>query len=91
MSLNLRKSLVPWLSDPDDLDEGRRCCWEIEYRLDEDKAMCFPVSLHDRESYLVLHATKPDSLTIALSDSPRYDVYAQDTFRLAHRAPKGDL
>lgn len=85
-----RFSLVPWISTKLDLEEGRRFCWEIEHRRDVEKAICLAVAdpfQKVTEAYLVIHAVKGDGndggdITVALSRTPQYDVFARDIFRL---------
>jgi hypothetical protein len=76
-----RKSTVPWLSTSDDLQPGRRPCWEIESPDHDDKILCLPVWVAQRDEYVIVHATKPDILAMALSSTPRYDVFARTSFR----------
>lgn len=94
-----RFSLVPWLVDKFDLEEGRRFLWEIEYRRDEDKATCMAVAdpFHCiSESYLVIHAIRGNgndggTISVALSPTPQYDVYAKEMFKLCQRKPDDDV
>ena len=92
-----RYSCVPWLRNDLDLEEGRKFLWEIDYLRDEDKALCMAVAdpfQNMPSAYLVVHATRGNGndggqIKVALSDSPRYDVYAKDVFVLNRRA-QGD-
>lgn len=73
--MEIRRSLVPWISTSEDLDEGRRFCWSIDYS-PSDMALCLPISHTEpteQDRYLILHATLPDALSCALSSTPRYD------------------
>ena len=74
-----RKSLVPWLWDSD-LDEGQRALWDLEYQHDVDRASCWSVQNFDKAGvttdFLIVHA-------LALSGTPRFDVYAKECFALA--------
>lgn len=91
MTFDRRYSTVPWLSNSD-LEEGRRCCWEIEYRRNEDRASCWMIDdpFHkEPRMFMVIHAVRGNGndggkITVALSATPRYDVYAQQSFALAH-------
>ena len=93
-----RFSTVPWLVNALDLEEGRRFLWEIDYRRDEDKAICLEVAdpfQHTPHSYLVLHAIRGNGndggeIKLAISASPQYDVYARDVFVLNRRQGDGD-
>ena len=81
-----------------DSGPGRNFAWEIEYERNEDKATCWIVAapFQAADEYLVIHATRGNGndggvITIALSKTPLYDVYAAETFRLMHRnSPQGD-
>lgn len=78
--------------------EGRRFLWEIEYHRNEDKAFCVAVSdpfQHVSEYYLVIHATRGNGndggvIKLALSETPRYDVYAKESFYLNRSQGDGD-
>jgi hypothetical protein len=93
-----RFSKVPWLVTALDLEEGRRFMWEIEYRRDEDKATCMAVFdpfQNVTEGYLVIHAIRGNGndggqIGIALSETPQYDVYAKEMFRICQRNPNRD-
>lgn len=97
MNWNQRFSHVPWISTHDDLEEGRRFAWEVEYQRDRDRATCVCIAdpfLNVHQSYLVIHAVRGNgndggTITLAISETPLYDVYAQETFKLNHRA-QGD-
>jgi len=90
-----RFSRVPWLSDSD-LEEGRRCLWEVEYQHDVEVASCWSVATLERGSsaaYLIVHATRGNGndggiVTLAISETPRFDVYAQETFAIAQSNPR---
>lgn len=74
-----------------DRQVGRRFTWELLY-CDTEKAVCFPVfdseNDHETYGYLMIHAIRDDTMddggaiTIATSRSPRFDVYARETFKL---------
>lgn len=84
-----RFTQVPWLAQSD-LEVGRRQAWEIDYRHDEDRASCWQVEepFHETpHAFLILHAVRGNgndggTITLAISDSPRYDVYAKETFAM---------
>ena len=84
-----RYSMVPWLLDGD-LEEGRSCMWEVEYKRDADVASCWRVDTFDKEAptvFLVLHAKRGNGndggeIKLAISDTPRFDVYAKESFAL---------
>lgn len=90
-----RFSLVPWISSSEDLEEGRRFCWEIDQHNDE-KLLCLAVKepFQKRpEAYLFIHATRGNGndggvIALALSTTPRFDVYATQSFSL-QRGPRG--
>jgi hypothetical protein len=95
MYMQPRYSKVPWISDSD-LEEGRRCMWEIEYRRNEDLASCWQVTTYEKGSslaYMVLHAVRGNGndggeITLALSDTPRFDVFAKESFVIAQSNPR---
>lgn len=83
-----RWSAVPWLSDSD-LDEGERAIWDVELQQGVDKRSCWQVPLYEPHKstcgYLVMHAVKGNGndggdISLAISDTPRYDVYAKESF-----------
>jgi hypothetical protein len=90
-----RYSSVPWLVNSLDLEEGRKFLWEIDYRRDEDRAICLAVLSPFQtvsEAYLVIHAVRGNgndggTIWMALSDTPRYDVYAKEMFRICQKPP----
>ena len=86
-----RKSLVPWLWDSD-LDEGQRALWDLEYQHDVDRASCWSVQNFEKAGvttdFLIVHAVRGNGndggrITLALSGTPRFDVYAKECFALA--------
>jgi hypothetical protein len=93
-----RYSTVPWLVNTLDLEEGRKFLWEIDYRRDEDRATCMAVLAPFQtvsEAYLVIHAIRGNGndggrITMALSDTPQFDVYAKEMFKICQRNPNRD-
>lgn len=86
-----RYSRVSWLWDSD-LEEGRRALWDVDFHRDTDKASCWAVQHYAREGvttdFLIVHAIRGNGndggqITLALSGSPRFDVYAKECFALA--------
>jgi hypothetical protein len=95
-SFDVRKTLVPWLWDSD-LDEGREACWTVDVRSDEERLSCWAVTRFDApDTFLVVRAIRGNGndggrIALAISESPRYDVYAKDVFVLNRRAsPQAD-
>lgn len=89
------RSVVPWLSDSD-FDEGRSPIWDVNAH-DEDRASCWPIKLYRHGSsatvYLLMHAQRGngnDGGIIALdaSNTPRFDIYAQESFAIAQSNPQ---
>ena len=83
-----RWSNVPWL-EHSDLEEGRRCCWEIDLRVDEERVSCWPVTVYEdracRTEYLVMRAVRGNgndggAITLSVSETPRYDRFARESF-----------
>ncbi len=93
-----RYSTVPWLVDGLDLEEGRKFLWEIDYRRDEDRATCLAVLdpfQKVSEAYLVIHAIRGNgndggTITMALSMTPQYDVYAKEMFRICQKPTRDE-
>lgn len=97
-----RWSKVPWLSTVDDLEEGRRALWELDYQHDRDKASCWPVTVHDaprdggtQDLYLIVRATRGNGndggrIALSLSTTPHFDIYAKTIFAMqqTQRNPK---
>jgi hypothetical protein len=81
---------VPWLADSD-FDEGRRAIWDLDFKVGEDKGNCWAVKLYEQSStktmYVLMHATRGNGndggeIKLSLSDTPRFDIYARDTFAM---------
>ena len=86
-----RYSRVPWLW-PVDLEEGARATWEVEHRVNKDRVSCWQVPIYEPEKstcgYLLLHAVRGrgndgGEISLAISMTPRYDVYAKDVLAVA--------
>lgn len=83
------RAAVPWLSDSD-FDVDRRALWELDH-YDEERASCWPVRLYQQDSTgscLMLHAARGNgndggTITLAISDTPKFDVYAKESFAIA--------
>lgn len=84
--------LSEWWAYPHQWDEGRRAIWEIEHPADVQKASCWQIQLYEATDpacdYLVLKAVRGNGndggdITLAISHTPRYDVYAQDVLQMA--------
>jgi hypothetical protein len=87
----IRHSQVPWLW-ASDLEEGSQAVWEVDHRVNEDRVSCWHVPLYEPQKstcgYLVLHAIRGNGndggeITLSLSHTPRYDVYAKDVLSTA--------
>lgn len=85
-----RFSQVPWLWFSD-LEEGRRALWELDYARERDVASCWAVTVYTSrdvaDQYLVVHASRGNgndggTITLAIHDSPHFDVYAKEVFAL---------
>jgi len=79
---------VPWLW-PSDFDDGPKAAWDVEYAVDQDKASCWEIQIYasakSTRAYLMLHAVRGNGndggdISLAISDSPRYDIYAKGSF-----------
>lgn len=83
----LRNVLTDWRDYPHQWCEGDQAVWEVDHQPDRDRVSCWRVPLfeerHSTCGYLVLHATRGNgndggTITLSLSHTPRYDVYAKD-------------
>ena len=80
-------NLWTWRDYPHRWDEGKQAVWEVDHRPDQERVSCWQIPFfEERKStcgYLVMKAVRGNGndggeITLAISDTPRYDVYAQD-------------
>lgn len=68
--------------------------WEVEYRA--EKTACWSVmvwGIHPQPQYMLLHAERGNGndggqITLALSESPHFDVYAREQFAMVQSNPR---
>lgn len=87
--------IVPWIW-PSDFDDGPKALWEVEYAVNQDRASCWEIPLYEpsksTRAFLMVHATRGNGndggeITLAISGSPRYDIFARESFTIAQRNP----
>lgn len=90
------KPAVSWLW-PSDLDEGPKAVWDAEYARNIERASCWQIPLYERSgdtcAFLMVHATRGNGndggvITLSISGTARYDIYAQESFAIAHSNPR---
>lgn len=89
----MAKTLVPWLWQSD-LEAGTAAVWEIDYERHRDTASCWAIQTYGQRDvatdFMIVHATRGNGndggrITLALSGTARYDVYARECFAMAKR------
>lgn len=87
-------SLAWWADYPHQWEAGGQALWEVERQPNEDLRSCWRVPFYEQQTstcgYLVLHARRGNGndggeITLAINDTPRYEIYAQASFTAARR------
>ena len=87
--------VVPWLW-PSDFWVGSKCLWDYDWA-DQEYRACYGVTLYGHTgqspAYLMLHAVRGNGndggeITLALSDTPHYDLYAQSAMAVVQSNPR---